>query len=230
MNLKLEATDPVPEGIDRQSPESDSLSRLAYRAVLKQIMDGELKPNEVVQEARLATDLGFSRTPVREAIGKLEGEGFVVRNGRTVTVQELTAADYFEILHMRRIIECEAAGLAAEPGRIDAFALHALRQEVESLDATDGVEKHWTVDGKIHSMIAEATGSRLLAQTVADLRRRSLLFGIGRRPGRLLSGKAEHLALIDAILSGDAMEAKAVMWRHLENMRAEVLRSLDRFA
>lgn len=230
MNLKLQATESAPDSIDRPSPEADSLSRLAYRAVLKQIMDGELKPNEVVQEAKLALDLGFSRTPVREAIGKLEGEGFVVRNGRTVTVQELTVADYFEILHMRRIIECEAAGLAAEPGRIDESKLRALRHDVETLEASAGVEEHWTLDGKIHSMIAEATGSRLLAQTVADLRRRSLLFGIGRRPGRLRNGQTEHLALIDAILAGDAAEAKAVMWRHLENMRTEVLRSLDRFA
>jgi DNA-binding GntR family transcriptional regulator len=230
MILKLDDSATKPNPADRRSPETDSFARLAYQAVLKQIMDGELKPNQVVQEAKLAIDLGFSRTPVREAIGKLEGEGFVVRNGRTVTVQELTAADYFEILHMRRLIECEAAGLAAEPGRIDEAELRALRQEVESLDASAGVEEHWTLDGKIHNMIAQAAGSRLLAQTVADLRRRSLLFGLGRLPGRLRNGKTEHLALIDALLAGNAAEAREVMWGHLENMRAEVLRSLDRFS
>jgi DNA-binding FadR family transcriptional regulator len=131
---------------------------------------------------------------------------------------------------MRRLIECEAAGLAATSGRIPEAELRALRQEVEAIDPNAGVEGHWALDARIHSMIAEAAGSRLLGQTLADLRRRSVLFGLGRLPGRLSNGKAEHLAIIDAVLAGDQDEAKAAMWRHLENMRTEVLRSLERFA
>ena len=206
---------------------SDSLSRVAYKAILKLIVDGALKPNQVIQEAKLAVDLGLSRTPVREAIGKLEGEGFVVRSGRTVMVQELTLTDYFEILHMRRLTECEAAGLAAAAGEAHKAELLALREEVELLDAASSVQDHWTVDAKIHHWIGQASGSRLLAQTISELRRRTLLFGLGRLPSRLMNGRTEHLALLDALIAGDAGEARAAMLRHLENMRAEVLRSLD---
>jgi DNA-binding GntR family transcriptional regulator len=212
------------------SEQTDSLSRLAYRAILKQIMDGELKPNHVVQEAKLATDLGFSRTPIREAIGRLEGEGYVVRKGRTVMVQELTISDYFEILHMRRLVECEAASLAAASGRINKAELVALRDQVETLANDAGVEDHWLLDCRLHDFIARASGSRLLAQTVTELRRRTLLFGLGRLPGRLTNGQAEHLALIDALLAGDPTVARDAMAKHLENMRSEVVRSFERLA
>ncbi len=215
------------DGAARDS--SESLSRLAYRAVLRQILDGKLKPKEVVHEGKLATDLGLSRTPVREAIGKLEGEGFLIRSGRTVMVQELTLADYLEILHMRRLLECEAAGLAAETGRASHADLRALREEIAALDEEHGAEAHWTVDSNLHDLIARASGSRLLAQTVADLRRRTLLFGLDRLPGRLRKGRDEHLAIIDAILAGDRAEAVAAMRRHLDSTRDEVLSSLQRF-
>lgn len=207
-----------------------SLAQVAYQGILKQIMDGVLRPNQVVQEVKLAQDLGLSRTPVREAIGKLEGEGFVVRNGRQVMVQELTLSDYFEIVHMRRLVECEAAALAAESEYLTEADLNALRDEVQALDPQAGVEAHWTLDGKIHNLIAKASGSRLIAQTVADLRRRTLLFGLGRLPGRLNNGQAEHIAIIDALIERDAAKARAAMSQHLENMRSEVMRSLDRFA
>lgn len=209
---------------------AESLSRLAYRAVLGQILDGTLRPKAVVHEGKLATNLGLSRTPMREAIGKLEGEGFLVRSGRTVMVQELTLPDYLEILHMRRLLECEAAGLAAEPGRVAEAELRALRHQVEITDDSAGAEAHWTLDNRIHDLVARASGSRLLAQTVSDLRRRSLLFGLDRLPDRLRNGRFEHLAILDAIIAGDRVEAAAAMRRHLDGTREEVLRGLHRFA
>lgn len=205
------------------SENAESLAQRAYRAVLSKIMDGTLRAREVVQEGKLASDLGLSRTPVREAVGKLEGEGFLVRNGRVVMVQELTLTDYLEILHMRRLLECEAAALAAEAGRIAEADLRALRQQIESLDDAAGAEAHWNLDTKIHNMIAGASGSRILAQTVSDLRQRTLLFGLDRLPGRLRNGRVEHLAIVDAILAGDRTGAAAAMRQHLDNTRAEVL-------
>ena len=91
------------------------MSRIACRALFGEILNGTLRPNEVIQEAKLAVDLGLSRTPIREAIGRLEGEGFVVRNGRTVLAQDLTLTAYLEIIHVRRLLECEVAGLAPPP-------------------------------------------------------------------------------------------------------------------
>jgi DNA-binding GntR family transcriptional regulator len=220
----------VPAKGDEGSGErGQSLARVVYQAVLNQILDGTLSPKSVVHEGKLATMLGLSRTPVREAIGKLEGEGFLVRNGRTVMVQELTLADYLEILHMRRLLEAEAAGLAAEQGRMSQADLLDLRARIDALDESAGAAAHWVLDTELHDTIARASGSRLLAQTVADLRRRTLLFGLDRLPGRLRNGRTEHLAIVDAIIAGDRAEASAAMRRHLDGTRDEVLRGLNRF-
>lgn len=214
---------------DHHRDPNQSLAQQVYRAVLNQILDGTLSPKSVVHEGKLATMLGLSRTPVREAIGKLEGEGFLVRNGRTVMVQELTLSDYLEILHMRRLLECEAAGLAADQGRIAESELRRVRAEIEAIDESAGAEAHWLLDSTLHDLIARASGSRLLAQSVADLRQRTLLFGLDRLPGRLRNGRTEHLAIIDAILAGDRVEASAAMRRHLDSTRTEVLRGLHLF-
>jgi DNA-binding GntR family transcriptional regulator len=217
------------KGDEGSGDRGQSLARVVYQAVLNQILDGTLLPKSVVHEGKLATMLGLSRTPVREAIGKLEGEGFLVRNGRTVMVQELTLADYLEILHMRRLLETEAAGLAAEQGRVSQAELLDLRARVDALDESAGAAAHWVLDTELHDTVARASGSRLLAQTVSDLRRRTLLFGLDRLPGRLRNGRAEHLAIMDAIIAGDRAEAAAAMRRHLDGTRAEVLRGLNLF-
>ncbi|MFE3837591.1 GntR family transcriptional regulator [Pseudogemmobacter sonorensis] len=228
--MESSETDIVPARAEEYGREpNQSLAQQVYRAVLNKILDGTLSPKSVVHEGKLATLLGLSRTPVREAIGKLEGEGFLVRNGRTVMVQELTLSDYLEILHMRRLLECEAAGLAAEQGSIAGAELRRLRGEIEKLDEGAGAEAHWVLDSELHDMIARGSGSRLLAQQVADLRRRTLLFGLDRLPGRLRNGRAEHLAIIDAIVAGDRAEASAAMRRHLDSTRTEVLRGLHLF-
>lgn len=216
-------------GDDHVRDPGKSLAQQVYQAVLNQILNGSLMPKSVVHEGKLATVLGLSRTPVREAIGKLEGEGFLVRNGRTVMVQELTLSDYLEVLHMRRLLECEAVGIAADQGRLPEPELRELRAEIEQIDESAGAEAHWQIDSRLHDMIARASGSRLLAQTVTDLRRRTLLFGLDRLPGRLRNGKTEHLAIIDAILAGDRAAATAAMRRHLDSTRNEVLRGLHLF-
>ncbi|PZQ45875.1 MAG: GntR family transcriptional regulator [Rhodovulum sulfidophilum] len=209
-----------------------SLSRVAYDAVLRQILNGTLRGNDVVQEGKLAADLGLSRTPMREAIGKLEGEGFLVRNGRTLMVQELTLADYLEIVHMRRCLESEAIAIAIEsvgkPDFTEDF-LRGLRDEFEALPLDAGQEAYWHIDTRLHGAILRASHSKLLYNYVLSLRQRTLLFGSDRQQARLEVGRNEHLAIIDALLARDKEAAVAAMRRHLDNIRDDALRSLWQF-
>ncbi len=209
-----------------------SLSRVAYDAVLRQILTGTLRGNDVVQEGKLAADLGLSRTPMREAIGKLEGEGFLVRNGRTLMVQELTLTDYLEIVHMRRCLESEAIAIAidsvGEPDFTEDF-LQGLRDEFEALPLDAGQEAYWMIDTRLHGAILRASHSKLLHNYVLSLRQRTLLFGSDRQQARLEVGRDEHLAIIDALLARDREAAVAAMRRHLDNIRDDALRSLWRF-
>lgn len=210
-----------------QTEPNQTLAQTAYEAVLKRILDGTLAAGGPISEGRLAGDLGLSRTPLREAIGRLEGEGLMMRAGRSVTVRVLSLRDYLEVLHMRRLLECEAAGMAA--ASMPAETIAALRARVMAMDGDVSSADHWEVDNAIHDGIARATGSALLARTVADLRRQTRMFGRDRIPGRFEAGREEHLRLLDALAARDADAAVAAMREHLDNAKNAIIAELQRF-
>lgn len=223
------AQDALPAGTDSANV---SLSRVAYDEVLGQILNGTLRSKDIVHEGRIAAELGVSRTPMREAIGKLEGEGFLVRSGRALQVRELTLADYLEIVHMRRTLECEAIGIAVEAvgqGDFSEALLRTLRDEVDGLPLDASHEAYWSLDTRLHGAIVDAAGSKLLSDYVRSLRQRTLLFWNDRPRSRLEVGRSEHLAIIDALLARDKPAAVAAMRQHLDNIRNDALRSLWRF-
>ncbi|MCX8997435.1 GntR family transcriptional regulator [Rhizobiaceae bacterium BDR2-2] len=217
----------VTEAKDDSGAHSGSLVQLAYSTVLAKILDGSLAGNQLISEGKLASDLGLSRTPMREAIGRLEGEGLVVRNGRSLAVQTLTLSDYLEIHHMRRLLETEAVALAVE--HLAPEALQDLRQAVLGMEETVSPVDHWTLDDRIHNMIAEASGSRLLARTIADLRRRTRLFDRSRIPSRFHPGRQEHLRMIDTLLAKDKAGAVEAMRIHLDGAKNAILNEFNKF-
>lgn len=206
---------------------NQTLAQTAYEAVLARILDGSLAAGSQVSEGRIASDLGLSRTPLREAIGRLEGEGLMQRSGRSVTVRPVSLRDYMEVLHMRRLLECEAAGMAATS--IAPETVDALRKRVVAMRSTVSSAEHWELDDDLHDSIARATGSTLLTKTVADLRRRTRMFGRDRIPGRFEGGRVEHLRILDALAARDRDEAMEAMAEHLENAKNAILAELQRF-
>jgi DNA-binding GntR family transcriptional regulator len=224
--MKENRTKPPAGSGNAATPTGASLATIAYEAVIEQIMSGQLRSNDVIQEGRLASDLGLSRTPLREAMGRLEGEGLIVRSGRTLMVQGLSLTDFLEILHLRRLLEGEAVALAVR--NMSQEKLQELRDAVEALDeATITPEAHWALDDDIHISIASASNSKLLAQTVADLRRKTRLFNLKKIPSRLYPGKAEHLRILDALIKRDRDEAVEAMREHLDNAKTAILKTLQ---
>lgn len=204
-----------------------SLSELAYEKLLDMLLSGELAAGVVLQERKLADSLNISRTPVREALNHLEAEGLVSRDvGRLMTVSRISVQNYIEILQVRKLLETEAAGLAA--GYIEQTTAENIRNEIRKLMDTPNptAAHHWAVDDLVHSTIAEAAGNKLLSDMIRDLRRRTHLFNTRRIPSRLKPGGNEHLALIDAILIGDAAKARALMTEHLDNVRLAIIDQL----
>ena len=212
-----------------EAQSTGSLVDMAYGQVLSQILDWNLPSGEVVQESRIAASLGLSRTPVREALGRLEGEGLLVRQGRILTVRRVAFNEYLDVLHLRRLIETEAAYLAC--GVIPDAELKALRLRVNEMDDPSAVTptEHWALDDDIHLVIAKASGNEMLARLVLDLRRRTRLFDLKRIPSRFQPGRTEHLAIIDALLAGDATGARDGMRAHLENVKLSILSRLREF-
>jgi len=185
----------------------------------------KLKGGEAILEARLAESLNISRTPLREALQRLEGEGLVIKNGsRSYMVRGVDLAEYLQSLKVREILEPEAAALAI--GRIDPGAIAAVRAEIAALGdaaAPYDREAHWRVDARLHELFIDACGNPVLTQMIRGLRATTHLFEIARLRDRLQPDNLEHIAILDALDAGDAKAARRAAQQHLRSLHAFAL-------
>ena len=207
--------------------EPTSASNLAYDTLLDLIVTRTLPAGSVLREQALAETVGVSRTPLREALSRLAGEGLVARQAnRSLVVKPITVRDYIEALHVRRLLEVETATRAT--GRLSAEVIGRLRARVEELmaDPKPSVRDHWSVDDAVHDAICLAGGNDLMADIIKSLRRKTRLFNLKRMPNRFVPGCEEHLVLLDAIASGDREAAGEAMAGHIENVKLSILEKL----
>lgn len=208
------------------------LSEQVYQALLESILSGSLLPGEVVSELALAKRLKVSRTPVHDALRQLIKDGLVHQQpNRRAVIAEFTADDIREVFEMRRLLEGEAAALAAR--RLDRPTLHRLRKVALDLDAEWGgpgwVEKWADCDDEFHSVIARSCGSRRLCQDV--LRYRTIHRGFNRTHTSaevVHTALAEHLRILDALDQRDADAARAAMAAHISEWENYFIQTLIR--
>ncbi len=217
----------TPEPVE---PPRGNLREVAYEGIRELIVTGELAPGDRVLEKDCAERLGISRTPVREAIGRLTSEGLISRsNGGAPVVIRISADDIIELLHVRRLLEVEAARRACDaPGR---EALMALRRGV--LDFLKGerpsAAEHMVMDDRLHETLAHMARSQLLAELIANLRLRTRIFDKSLLPDRFEPGCREHIEILDAVIHGDADRAEAAMRVHLNAVSDSILEHLKRY-
>jgi DNA-binding GntR family transcriptional regulator len=165
---------------------------------------------------------------LREAVRRLEGERLLERqrNGALV-VRALPIEEYMHILNVRRLVEGEAARLAA--GRVPVVELQKLKDRIaEALNLPeDAITPEFAAsDRDLHALIAQASGNPVLQQVVEDLRTRTAMFRFGRLPSRRATVCAEHLAIIDGLIAGDAQRAQQAMHDHVDQVRLTILARL----
>ena len=201
------------------------LSAVAYGALLDMILRGSIAPGELVTERQIAVLLGMSRTPVREAVRRLEGEGTLERQrSGALVVRPYSMEEFLQALAVRRLLEGEVARLAA--GKVPPAVLTAARERIERLRREGLADTARQEDRDFHAAIAEASGNPVLAATIADLRKRTAMFRLGRLPERLDQVCDEHLTILDALASGDGEAARSAMQTHIDNVRAHLLQRL----
>lgn len=200
---------------------------LAYDRMLHMLMSRQLEPDAAVMERRLATELGVSRTPLREALHRLEGEGLLTRRpDGALAVPRVDVEEMLEVLGVRRLVEVEATGLAA--GHIPAPVLEELRARVEALAISGNPDspERLALDIALHRAVGDSCGNRVLARVIADLRRRTQFFATRHVPERLGPVCDEHLRIIEALAGGDAEVARGAMAAHIDRTRAGILHRL----
>jgi DNA-binding GntR family transcriptional regulator len=200
-----------------------SLTDQAVAAISQMIRNRQLRGGEVIVEQRLAEHLGLSRTPLREALQRLEGEGLVVRsNGRSVLVRHVDLREYMQSLKVREILEPEAAALSI--GRFELASVEAARHEIFELRQTVPYDAnaHWRSDATVHQLFIDNCGNDVLIRSIRALRTTTHLFEVMRLYDRLEPDSTEHLAILDALERGDAKAVRKTVQQHI--------RSLMRFA
>ena len=200
------------------SNRSENLSQVAYDTLLSQIMNRTLVGGSVIQERKMAEALGISRTPMRKALARLEGEGLLNRlTDRLVSVRIVSLSECIDAFSVRKLIEPEATRLATP--RISQPVLDALKLQLSELieSKEPSLAMHWVFDDNLHGTIAKFSGNLAMIETVAKLRRTTRLFEQMEVPQPTLSpGTEEHLNIIEKMASGDPDDAAEAMRVHLE--------------
>ena len=200
----------------------------AYRALYELIRRRELRGGEIIIETKLAETLGLSRTPLREALQRLEGEGLIVKEaGRSFAVRHVDLAEYLHSLKVREILEGEAAALAA--GQVPKGLLDEARAEIAALSGATGQHTyaHWQSDDHVHGLYIDACGNPILAKIIRSLRVTTRLFEVARLADRVDPDNAEHLAIIDALEAEDAKLAKRAAQTHIRSLLRFSLKSVS---
>jgi DNA-binding GntR family transcriptional regulator len=192
---------------------------------LREFLQGRLKAGEHLVLRELSERFGVSATPLREALITLAGIGLVdLLPNRGAVVRRLTPSEVRDLLQVRRALECEATRSAC--GRIDRKELQRLATELQRLRDElnpDCIELAQAVDSRLHDLIANSCRNSYLAK---ELERFKILFRTFRDVAwqheqahhdyrRLHEEALEHLAVVEALLAGNAKDAARAMARHI---------------
>ncbi|MBN9156112.1 GntR family transcriptional regulator [Microbacterium sp.] len=204
-----------------------ALADRVYRDVLRSIIEGETAPGAWLKERELSERFEVSRIPVRQALQRLEAEGFVIASRhRGANVTPLTRADVHDLFDTRLCFEPFAAQRAAERVRDGSESIDRLDELHEAASVADPqVARAASID--FHSEVVRLSGSRLLLRSLGPLAGRMEWVFRLTREARDREQTDEHVDLVEAIAHGRGSLAAALMYAHIEMSREPVLAQLD---
>lgn len=207
-------------------PSAGSLSQRAYEVLRDRLIMLDIPPGDPINEAGLAAELGIGRTPVREALKRLETDRLVVsypRRGTFATRVDIT--DLAAISEMRAVLEPLAARRAAANPRPAVRAqMTRVARAIESLDPRGSRRELMEFDIEVHRMIYAAAENPHLEETLVrldNLATRIWCLVLDRLPS-VTDHINEHIGLLDAIASGDADRAAQVAGEHVTHFEQAV--------
>lgn len=203
------------------------LRDVVFNTLRQAILTGELKPGERLMEIHLADKLGVSRTPIREAIRKLELEGLVTMIPRKgAEVARITEKSMNDVLEVRRAMDALCAELACE--RITDEETEQLRQACVAFEMavkTRDVKKIAQADVELHDIIVKATGNQRLVQLINNLSEQMYRYRFEyikdtSQHQRLIE---EHRVIYESILKKDRETASQAARVHIDNQKKAII-------
>jgi DNA-binding GntR family transcriptional regulator len=211
-----------------------SMGDSAYERIRRLILDNAWPPGHRALEQEVALALGMSRTPVREALMRLQNEGLVEvipRHG--MRVLPVSPADMREIYQILTALECMAAELLAlrKPAAAELQPLVDATKAMDKALKADDLDAWAAADERFHSQLLELAGNRQLQATVLnywDRAHRARMFSLRLRPKPVNSTK-EHMQMLARLQAGDAEGAVQVTRAHRERANRELIAIFERY-
>jgi len=205
----------------------------AYDSLKKSIVDGVYRPGERLRALRVAQELKISRTPVKEALVRLEQEGLIQRDqGSGFIVRGLSVSEILDLYRVREVLEIETAREALPnltPGALDAMR--------EALDYADELlaQKLYAdflrANRKFHDLITAQTHNSVLQEVLANLGSRFWSIGtivVSRYPQRAHDIRRENRAILDALVGGDLKAVEKAVKAHVRGAAGAVRLFIER--
>ncbi len=206
---------------------SNLLWKKAYDAISRMIQERELPAGAPVVELQLVERLGLSRTPLRQALQRLEVEGLLVKSiNHSFIVRKVDLAEYLQSLRVRELLEGEAAALSA--GRVATDQIEAARRNVHAVRDRRPYDMllHWKSDDEVHGLFIKACGNQILAAMIRQLRTTTNLFEIERLSERLDPDSRQHERILDSLAADDADAARQAVTDHIQSLFEFAVRTI----
>jgi len=216
----------LPIKLDNYKP----LREIVFETMREAIIQGSLEPGERLMEIQLAEEMGVSRTPVREAIRKLELEGFVVMVPRKgAYVAGISVKDIVDVFEVRAALEALAGGLAAERATTDELD-EMERASLYIYEAEDGlIDNIVERDSDFHDLIYKSSRNQRLIQIITLLKEQIQRFRTTSlsQPGRIKHAVDEHKGIIEAISEHNVEMASLLAREHIETALQTFLNAME---
>ncbi len=204
-----------------------NLTELAYQSVKRHLFDGTLAEGSKLTEEWLSNQLGISKSPVREALNRLETEGLIsIESRRGAYVRRFSLKEVKDLYELREMLEVHAVGIVEITPEFLAD-LSASVEHTEQHLTEHNVMAHVEEDVRFHNRIAAATGNEELRRTLENVHQKSLI--CRSKTYHLSSSTAplSHGKILQGLVDGDRGAAQKAMREHIVYVRESLLKFLE---
>ena len=209
----------------KMARKNDGLTKQAYEIIKKRLITCEYPPNTILNEARLSAELGYSRTPTREAIIQLEKEGFLqVLPKKGIYVTAITINDVLQIFQVRK--EIEPVVMLMGKDNLDQKVLLDFKERFSK--DVENVMEGYRLDTAMHMYLIESCGNSFIIKMMHEVFDKNTRVIIASKENQLhvKDSRAEHLEIINLLLEGKCQDAAQKMSEHVDHCK---LAALDSF-
>src|ERR1700679_1530417 len=208
-------------------PKPPNLTELAYQSVKQQLLNGSFPEGTKLTEEFLSNQLGISKSPVREALMRLESEGLIcIESRRGAYVRKFSAKDVMDLYDIRALLEVHAVGIA----RVTPILLTNMTESIERTRQhveTGNRPQHIAEDIHFHGLIANSTGNAEFGKLLDNIQQKTLLCRMATFSLTGTVAPASHRHIYEAMRDGNLQAAQRAMHEHILYVRDTLLRSLD---